>query len=151
MPQSERTPEELAPKTPACVSQTSRWKHLGKRLALLAGTLSLLILTLEAGARLLTDTTPPLLQRDPVVGQRFIRSFEGMAFDGEARREVLLHFKPGRTARPGPTFGEAAGSPSRCIDRRFDDCRGRRGRRRNHRKGNWSVCSTNRPAVLVGR
>jgi hypothetical protein len=60
------------------------------RLTLLAGTLCLLALVLETGTRLLTNTTPPLMERDLEVGQRYLRRFEGIVLDEESGRKVLL-------------------------------------------------------------
>ncbi len=92
MPESEGHLQELTAAPEATSPSGSRWKLLAKKLALLTGTLSLLALGLEAGTRLLTDTTPPLMERDTNVGQRFVRSFSGMMLDDESGRRVFLRF-----------------------------------------------------------
>ncbi len=70
----------------------SRWKDHAKRLALLGCTLLLLTACAEIATRLLTDAIPQLTVKDPVLGQRYVRSFEGKIFDPEAGREVRLRF-----------------------------------------------------------
>ncbi|NUQ61748.1 MAG: hypothetical protein HUU20_04620 [Pirellulales bacterium] len=83
-------PSETLPREPA--QRTSCWKKPLLRLALLACTLSGTLLVLEAATRLLTDTTPSLMERNPIVGQRFLPCFEGEVYDDEAGREVFLRF-----------------------------------------------------------
>ena len=67
-------------------------KLYAKRLALVLGTLVLLALLGEGAVRLFTDTPPALLVRDPVVGRRYVRSWEGGVYSAEADREILLRF-----------------------------------------------------------
>jgi hypothetical protein len=71
-------------------------KRLAARLALLGGTLVLCLLALEAAIRLLGAVSPPMTERDPVVGQRLVRSFAGKVYDAESKQSVLV-----RTDREG--------------------------------------------------
>lgn len=75
---------------PVLRTKGAQGKSWLKKLALLGGTLVGLLLVLEGATRLLTNTAPPILQRDPLVGQRFLRSFEGTAYDEETGRAVPL-------------------------------------------------------------
>lgn len=82
-------PSSLAVNPPGR-SPVARLKTFFKKLALLGGTLAVLLLVLEGATRLLTNTAPPIMERDARVGQRFIRSFQGTAFDEETGRAVPL-------------------------------------------------------------
>lgn len=68
----------------------TRIKRLGARLALLGVTLGLCVLVLEAAVRLLGGVSPPMTERDPVVGQRLVRNFSGRVFDAESRQFVQV-------------------------------------------------------------
>ena len=70
----------------------SRLKELAKRIALLLVTVILLLAGAEIAARLLTDPSTRLTERDPVVGQRNLRSFSGEVFNAEAGRRVPVRF-----------------------------------------------------------
>lgn len=69
-----------------------RLKRLLKKLALLGCTLMALLICAEIATRLLTNTIPPLTVKDPVVGQHYLPSFEGVVYVPEAEREVRLRF-----------------------------------------------------------
>lgn len=69
-----------------------RWRAAVKKLALLAGTLVVLVCGLEVAVRLFTNTMPQVTERDPVVGQRYLRNFAGDVYDSEAGRPVALRF-----------------------------------------------------------
>jgi len=92
-PRSSRPPGRPFGRTRLCPTDgKSWWKQIAKKLALLLGTLVVLTALLEIGARLFTDTIPPLTVRDPAVGQHYLESFEGMVYVPEAGREVYLRF-----------------------------------------------------------
>jgi hypothetical protein len=67
-------------------------RGLAARLALLAGVLLLVAALLEAAARLFTDAAPPLTEKDPRVGQRYIRGLDQEVYVAEAGRRVHLRF-----------------------------------------------------------
>lgn len=68
------------------------YRRLAARLALLAGTLAFCVLALEIALRVLGIGSPPMTERDAVVGQRFVRNFQGNVLDAESGRTVLLRF-----------------------------------------------------------
>jgi hypothetical protein len=69
-----------------------RLRGLIARLALLAGVLAMVATLLEVAARLFTDATPPLTEKDPVVGQRYVRGLDQEVYVPEAGRRVRLRF-----------------------------------------------------------
>lgn len=69
-----------------------RGAGLAPRVALLAASLALTLLGMEAGLRLFSQVAPGLTERDPLVGQRYLRSFEADVFMPEAGRRVALRF-----------------------------------------------------------
>lgn len=71
-------------------------KRRAARLGLLGGTLVLCVLALEVAVRLLGAVSPPMTERDSVVGQRLVRHFAGKVYDAESRQSVLV-----RTDREG--------------------------------------------------
>ena len=70
----------------------SRLSELAKRLLLLACTLLLLASALEVGTRLFTSITPPLLEKDPVIGKRYRKSYQATVYVPEANRMIELRF-----------------------------------------------------------
>jgi hypothetical protein len=84
------TEEVGRPDEPRRAAKPARWKRLAKKLALLGGSLFLLAILLEIATRLLTDTIPPLTVKDPLIGQRYIRSFQASVYVPEAGRKVAL-------------------------------------------------------------
>ncbi len=54
----------------------------------------------EVLVRILTDTVPPIVMRDPDLGRRFVPSFEGQFFDVESRRKI--HVRISRDGFRGP-------------------------------------------------
>lgn len=93
-------PPTSQPETRHCC----RGKSLVKRLTLLAVSLLVTLACLEAGLRLFSDVTPSLTEKDPLIGQRYLRSFEGDVFVPEARRQVALRFND--TGFRGPSRPE---------------------------------------------
>ncbi len=69
-----------------------RWRQLGRKVTLMCGTLVVLALLLEIGARLFLDVVPPLTVRDPVLGNTYHRSLRIKVYEPEAQREVFLRF-----------------------------------------------------------
>ncbi len=65
---------------------------LAKNLGLAAGALLLTLVAAEIMTRLFADVTPPLKVNDPVIGERYRRSYESTVFVPEAGRRVLLRF-----------------------------------------------------------
>jgi len=65
---------------------------LVKNLGLTAGALLLTLVAAEIMTRLFADVTPPLKVNDPVLGERYRRSYEGTVFVPEAGRRVRLRF-----------------------------------------------------------
>ncbi|MBM98754.1 MAG: hypothetical protein CMJ77_06465 [Planctomycetaceae bacterium] len=70
--------------------------HRGRRLMMKLGmsviTLAMLIVVLEVGTRLLSDTQPPLLQSHPKLGTTFTPHYDGQVFVPESDRFVQLRF-----------------------------------------------------------
>jgi lysophospholipase L1-like esterase len=75
-------------------------RRLGARVALALSALVVCLLVLEVAARLLGAVSPPLTERDPVVGQRLVRNFTGAVYDAEARR--VVHVRTDREGFRGP-------------------------------------------------
>jgi hypothetical protein len=90
-------------------ARQGRWRQLAKKLALLGGSLLLLAVCSEVATRLLTDTIPPLTQKDPLVGQRYIRSFQASVYVPEAGRKVALRFNREGFRGPDRPFEKPAG------------------------------------------
>lgn len=67
-------------------------RGVAKRLLLLAVSLLLTLACLEAGLRLFSNVTPSLTEKDPLIGQRYLRSFAGDVFVPEAGCKVALRF-----------------------------------------------------------
>lgn len=86
------TTESASPKEPHGSVKTSRWKRWTKKLALLAATLSLLAVGAEVATRLFTDTVPPLIVKDLVIGRRYRPSFDGTVYVAESDRKIRLRF-----------------------------------------------------------
>lgn len=89
MSEADSHQEAEAEKAP---QQRSRWRGIGRKLAVLTGTLMLLYVGLEVWVRYYTDTIPPLTVRDARIGNRYIRSFEDEIFVPEAGHKVHLRF-----------------------------------------------------------
>jgi len=70
----------------------SRLRRLAKKLALLACTLLVMAVCAEVAVRLLTDTVPPLIVKDPVVGRHYEPGFESRVYVAESDRKILLRF-----------------------------------------------------------
>lgn len=68
------------------------WKVRFTKWGLLLFSLTLTLLALEVATRYLTDIVPPLTVKDPVIGKRYLKSFEGLVFNPESHRKVLMRF-----------------------------------------------------------
>ena len=66
--------------------------RFGKRLLLLGATFLMIAIVLEVGTRLFTETPAPLLVKDPVIGKRYRRSYDGVVYVPEAGRNIRLRF-----------------------------------------------------------
>ena len=73
-------------------TEPSRLKRLAKKLALLACTLLVTVVFAEVAVRLFTDTVPPLIVKDPVIGRHYEPGFEGRVYVAESDRKILLRF-----------------------------------------------------------
>jgi len=60
--------------------------------AALLGATGVMLVFLEAGTRLLWQGGPPLMEMDPVIGERYRPGFSGDVYVEEARRKVRLEF-----------------------------------------------------------
>jgi hypothetical protein len=92
-----------------CAAKEPWWKPHLSRLLLLAGTLAVLAVFGEIATRLFTDTTPPLTEKDALVGQRYLRAFEDEVFIPEAHREVFLRFNAEGFRGPDFTLRKPSG------------------------------------------
>jgi hypothetical protein len=79
------------------------------RLTLLIGTLVVVAGLLEIGTRLFSDVVPPLVVKDPVIGKRYVRSFEDVIFVAEADRRIRLRFNNVGFRGPDHPFEKPAG------------------------------------------
>lgn len=79
------------------------------KFALLAATLVLLVIGLEVGTRLFTHTVRPLKENDPILGQRYLRSFQGKVYVPEAERKILLRFNNQGFRGPDRPLAKPAG------------------------------------------
>jgi lysophospholipase L1-like esterase len=86
-----------------------RLRTLAARLALLAGTVLAALALLEIAARLFTNTEPPLTEKDALLGQRYVRDFQGQVFIPEAERKVALRFNHVGFRGPDRPFEKPAG------------------------------------------
>ncbi len=73
-------------------ARPSRLRRLAKKLALLASTLLVMLVSAEVAVRLFTDTVPPLIVKDPVIGRRYEPGFEGPVYVAESDRKIMLRF-----------------------------------------------------------
>ena len=94
-------------------SLRSRVKEFAKRFGLTGTTLLLLAICGEIAVRLFTNTPPPLLTGDPILGRRYVRSFEGMVYNPEVKREVHLRFNRHGFRGPDRPFEKNSGLLSR--------------------------------------
>lgn len=66
--------------------------HKLKELLLFFITLCFLALILEIGARIFTDITPNLRQKDKLIGYRYARSTEADVYESESGRKIHMRF-----------------------------------------------------------
>jgi len=71
-----------------------RWsaKQWGFLLPALLGATAVLLVCLEVATRMLWHGGPPLKEKDPVIGERYLPRFSGEVYVEEARRKVHLQF-----------------------------------------------------------
>jgi hypothetical protein len=67
-------------------------RRIGSLALVMLASTALVLLTAEGLTRLLTDTHPSLTERDPDVGQRYLRDFAADVFVPESQRRVALRF-----------------------------------------------------------
>jgi hypothetical protein len=91
---------------PATAHRGRTW---AARLALLGGSLLVVTILLEGAARLLTNTEPPLTEKDALVGQRYVCDFQGLVYIPEADRKVALRFNHVGFRGPDRPFEKPAG------------------------------------------
>ncbi len=87
----------------------SRVRAIAARFALLAGSLVIVLGLLEVAARLFSNAEPPLTEKDPLVGQRYVRDFQGEVYVPEAGRKVRLRFNHVGFRGPDRPFEKGAG------------------------------------------
>ncbi len=74
----------------------SRWKRILGRFGLLAASLIFTAGLLEVGTRIFSTEIVPIVMKDPDVGIRYLRSFDGEIYVAESRQTVSI-----RTTRDG--------------------------------------------------
>lgn len=88
---------------------TPRMKRLAARAGLLFFSLAISLVALEGAFRLLGVGSPPMTERDPVVGQRFVRDFQGKVLDAESGQRILLRLNHEGFRGPDRPYEKPAG------------------------------------------
>lgn len=125
--------------------------QLVKRLLLLGVTLLMLLALGEIGLRLFSRTVPPLVEKDPLIGQRYLRSFSAEIYVPEAQRVVAVRFnsqgfrgpdrpreKPGN-ARRVAVLGDSMIASLGVNEQDTFVCRLEELLRRSHPQWQWEV------------
>jgi hypothetical protein len=91
-------------------SKERKKSSLGRKLLAIAATLVLVVLGAEAFIRLFVEVEQQVIFRDPVLGMRAARSFEGEVWANESQRPVLLRFHRDGFRGPDRPYEKPAGT-----------------------------------------